>query len=96
MFVGVDAYEAAGGIVLRDLFEDDDGGWLQDPALLDRLANEKLQAEAERLRPEGWKWIAVALDFPYGHTHGLRRLTGETVALTEEEQRGLRSAAGRA
>ena len=72
--------------MLRDLFEDDDGGWLQDPALLDRLANEKLQAEAETLRPEGWKWIAVGLDFPYGHTHGLRRLTGETVALTEEER----------
>ena len=86
VFVGVDAYEAAGGIVLRDLFEDDDGGWLQDPALLDRLAMGKLQAEAEALRPEGWKWIAVALDFPYGHTHGLRRLTGETVALTEEER----------
>ncbi len=84
-FVGIAAYEAAGGIVLRDLFEDDDGGWLQDPALLDRLANEKLQAEAETLRPEGWKWIAVGFDFPYGHTHGLRRLTGETVALTEEE-----------
>src|SRR5580658_9282974 len=85
LFVGVAAYEAVGGIVLRDLFEDDDGGWLQDPALLDRLANEKLQAEAEALRPEGWKWIAVGLDFPYGHTHGLRRLTGETVPLTEEE-----------
>jgi ParB family chromosome partitioning protein len=66
-FVSVDAYEAAGGVVLRDLFEHDDGGWLQDPALLDRLATEKLQVEAEALRPEGWKWIAVALDFPYGH-----------------------------
>jgi ParB family chromosome partitioning protein len=31
-FVGVDIYEAAGGIVLRDLFQYDDGGWLQDPA----------------------------------------------------------------
>jgi ParB family chromosome partitioning protein len=30
VFVGVDAYEAAGGIVLRDLFQSDDGGWLQD------------------------------------------------------------------
>ena len=58
--------------------------------------SEKLQAEAERLRPEGWKWIAVGLDFPYGHTHGLRRLTGETVALTEEERASLRCAAGRA
>ncbi|TIW92363.1 MAG: ParB/RepB/Spo0J family partition protein, partial [Mesorhizobium sp.] len=35
LFVGVDAYVAAGGIVLRDLFETDNGGWLQDPALLD-------------------------------------------------------------
>ena len=25
--------------MLRDLFEDDDGGWLQDPALLDRLVD---------------------------------------------------------
>ena len=70
-FVGVEAYEAAGGVVLRDLFQtDDDGGWLQDPALLDRLVIEKLQAAAEALRPEGWKWIAIAADFPYGHTAG--------------------------
>ena len=46
---------------------------------------EKLQAEAETLRAEGWKWIAVATDFPYGHTTGLRRLTGETADLTDGE-----------
>jgi ParB family transcriptional regulator, chromosome partitioning protein len=40
--------------VLRDRFNDDNG-WLQDPALLDRLAMEKLQAGAERLQTEGWK-----------------------------------------
>jgi ParB family chromosome partitioning protein len=85
MFVGVEAYEAAGGIVTRDLFEHDDGGWLQDPALLDRLVIEKLKAEAEKLRMEGWKWISVATDFPYGHTAGLRRLDGHTVDLTDEE-----------
>ncbi len=85
-FVGIEAYEAAGGVVMRDLFQHDDGGWLQDPALLDRLVTETLQAEAETLRAKGWKWIAVATDFPYGHTIGLRRLTGETVAFTEEEQ----------
>jgi ParB family chromosome partitioning protein len=88
-FVGLDAYEAAGGVVSRDLFQDDDGGWLQDTALLARLAMEKLAAEAEGLRAEGWKWIAVAIEFPYGHTAGLRRLTGETVDLTEEEIAGL-------
>ena len=85
-FVGADAYEAAGGVVMRDLFQHDDGGWVQDPALLDRLAVEKLQAEAEALRAEGWKWIAAAPDFPYGHTAGLRRLIGSTIALTEDER----------
>ncbi|HLK80438.1 MAG TPA: ParB/RepB/Spo0J family partition protein [Xanthobacteraceae bacterium] len=85
MFVGVDAYEAAGGTVTRDLFEQNDGGWLQDPALLDRLMTEKLKGEAETLRTEGWKWISVAPDFPYGHTAGLRRLNGHVVDLTEEE-----------
>src|SRR5271168_5393468 len=85
-FVRVDTYEAAGGVVLRDLFQHDDGGWLQDPALLDRLVIEKLQAQAETLRAEGWSWIAVAPDFPYGHTAGLRRLNGETVDLTDDER----------
>ena len=88
-FVGVDIYEAAGGVVMRDLFQHDDGGWLQDPALLDRLVIEKLQAEAETLRAEGWNWIAVATDFPYGHAAGLRRLTGDTVDFTEDENASL-------
>jgi len=85
-FVGIGAYEAAGGTVLRDLFQHDDGGWLQDPALLDRLVTERLQAEAEGFRAEGWKWIAAAPDFPYGHTAGLRRLAGETVEMTDEDR----------
>jgi ParB family chromosome partitioning protein len=85
--VGVADYEAAGGIVLRDLFEADDGGWLQDPALLDRLVAEKLEREAEAVRAEGWRWVEVAPDFPYGHTYGLRRLSGKEVALTKKESR---------
>ena len=86
LFVGTEAYEAAGGTIMRDLFEDDEGGWLQDPALLDRLVAEKLVREAEKLRGEGWKWIEAAVDFPYGHSSGLRRLMGEAAPFTEEEQ----------
>ena len=85
VFVGIDAYEAAGGAVLRDLFQGDDGGWLDDPALLDRLVAEKLQAEAEALTSEGWKWIEVATDLPYGYSHGLRRLAGDPAPMTYEE-----------
>ncbi len=43
-FVGLDAYVDAGGVVMRDLFQGDDGGWLQDTTLLDRLVAEKLAA----------------------------------------------------
>ena len=85
-FVGAEAYEAAGGAILRDLFEDDSGGWFEDVALLDRLATERLAAAAETVAAEGWKWIEVAVDFRYGHTHNLRRFDGVTLELTPAEQ----------
>ena len=86
LFVGVDAYEEAGGTVMRDLFQGDDGGWLQDPGLLDQLVVEKLQREAAIIAAEGWKWIEVAPDFAYGHHFGLRQLRGDTVLLTADEE----------
>jgi ParB family transcriptional regulator, chromosome partitioning protein len=85
VFVGVDAYETAGGTMLHDLFQGDDGGWLEDPALLDRLVTEKLHAEAETIAVEGWKWIEVSLDLPYGYSHGLRRLSGDPAPMTDDE-----------
>ena len=55
-FVGVEAYEAAGGPVLRDLFTEDGGGWLEDAGLLDRLVSDKLAGLADEARErEGWK-----------------------------------------
>ena len=53
LFVGLDAYEQAGGIVMRDLFQQDDGGWLENVGLLDGLVAEKLKAEAETDRRRG-------------------------------------------
>jgi ParB family chromosome partitioning protein len=86
VYVGIDVYEAAGGVVMRDLFEQDGGGWLQDPALLEQLVFEKLRVDAEALKTEeGWKWVEAALDFPYGHTSGLRRLYGEQAEFSPEE-----------
>ena len=74
VFVGVEAYEQAGGVVLRDLFQADRGGWLQDVALLDRMVVEKLSTEAEAIVAEGWKWIEAAVDLPYGVAQSLRRI----------------------
>ncbi|MGE7004759.1 ParB/RepB/Spo0J family partition protein [Sphingomonas sp. NPDC049708] len=86
VFVGLDAYEAAGGVIMRDLFQSDDGGWLQDPALLDRLVAEKLKATAGTIAAEGWKWIEVAVSFPYDAARGLRELQGEPLDISAEEQ----------
>lgn len=86
VFVGIEAYEAAGGVILRDLFQHDQGGWLQDVALLDRLAREKLSKAADDLRAEGWKWSEFACEFPYGHTNGLRRLPSTAPRILNEEK----------
>ena len=85
-FVGLDTYEAEGGSVLRDLFSQNDEGWLQDVALLERLVAAKLTGEAETIKAEGWRWVQIAQEFPYGHTGGLRRLMGEMHPLSDEEQ----------
>jgi ParB family chromosome partitioning protein len=85
-FVGLEAYAEAGGVVMRDLFQGDDGGWLQDAGLLDMLVAEKLREQSDTIAAEGWKWIEVAPDFAYGHSYGLRHLRAEQPALTEEEQ----------
>ena len=86
VFVGVEAYEAAGGRMSRDLFQQDRGGWLDDVAVLDRLVAEKLTALAEALGSEGWKWVEAALDFSYGHASGLRRVYGQPPEAIDDEQ----------
>jgi ParB family chromosome partitioning protein len=84
-FVGADVYEEAGGVILRDLFQSDEGGWWQDAGLLDRLVADKLAREADAIRAEGWRWVEAMPDFPYGHSYGLRRLHGAAEPLTDKE-----------
>ena len=85
-FIGVDAYVEAGGTVLNDLFQGDDGGWLQDVGLIDMMVAEKLNEASVAIGAEGWKWVEVAPDFAYGHTYGLRQIRGEAVPFTPEEE----------
>jgi ParB family chromosome partitioning protein len=83
-FVGLEAYEAAGGTMLRDLFSEDQGGYLEDVALLDRLTKEKLEGVAAQIcETEGWKWAQAYLDYP--HSHGLKRAYPDMVDLSPED-----------
>jgi ParB family chromosome partitioning protein len=84
MFVGLDAYAAAGGTVQRDLFSDDQGGWITDAALLERLVAEHLERAAEMVRAEGWKWVAVGLQAPEACWR-MRRIMAHEVPLSETD-----------
>lgn len=64
-FVGLEAYEAAGGVVLRDLFDDTATSHLENPDLLERLAIEKLQDAAKSFETD-WHWVEVHLAVDYG------------------------------
>jgi ParB family chromosome partitioning protein len=90
-FVGLEAYIEAGGTILRDLFTEDRGGYLEDVALLDLLVTARLGREADALRAaEGWKWTEPHLDFP--HAHGMRRVYPHAVELSAEDQAALQVA----
>ena len=68
-FVGVDAYEAAGGQVMRDLFADEHerGVWFEDPLLLEKLATQKLQVAADELATR-WKWATAMIEVSWDDT----------------------------
>lgn len=86
VFIGVKAFEAAGGYVRRDLFTEDNGGWLDDVALIERLVDEKLAAAAETVHAEGWNWVEIHSDLPYGFDDHLRQVDGAAPDLTDEQE----------
>lgn len=83
-FVTVDAYKKAGGKMVDDLFAE--GSYLEDSTLLSKLAADKLAAEADRLKKEGWGWVEVA----YEKDHEFIWACEEVVCKTKEQK----SAAG--
>ncbi|KQP62138.1 ParB/RepB/Spo0J family partition protein [Methylobacterium sp. Leaf112] len=60
--VGLDAFKAAGGHVVKDLFGDQTA--VSDPALLKRLSDERLVARRDELRADGWAWAETEDDLP--------------------------------
>ena len=83
---GVGNYEAAGGTVRRDLFDDSESGFLTDPVLLRSLAQQRLDALADGIRAEGWRWVEARLDLD---SAGLREFSVSPSATrrTTSEQR---------
>jgi len=84
-FVGIEAYEAAGGGVIRDLFDTQNEGYLTDAALLDALAAEKLEREADAIREEGWKWLEIIPDCSWDDIRKFDKLPGKRQPLSKKQ-----------
>ena len=49
----------------RDLFDEDNAGWVADVGLLEKLVAEKLESAAAEVRAEGWKWTEIRSSFSW-------------------------------
>jgi ParB family transcriptional regulator, chromosome partitioning protein len=90
VFVGSKAYEAAGGSIIRDLFDSEGGGFFADAELLNRLAREKLQRHADKLAAEGWRWVAAEPELDHEACAGMRRVYAKQAPLSKNERHRLR------
>ncbi|MCL6329934.1 ParB/RepB/Spo0J family partition protein [Pectobacterium carotovorum subsp. carotovorum] len=77
-FVGMDAYQAAGGGIRRDLFAEGDAGvYLTDAALLETLVRSKLDEYAATIRAEGWAWVDATPSATYADLQAFHRAPRE-------------------
>jgi ParB family chromosome partitioning protein len=84
-FVGLEAYEAAGGTLKRDLFETD-GIYVDDPALMNKLAHDRLDVVRNDALSQGWAWVEVNINQHRFESAYGARLQPTRRAMTEEEQ----------
>lgn len=92
-FVGLKAYEEAGGAVRRDLFSDDDSGvFLQDSTLLERLALERLHEHGEAIKDaESLSWIEARIRFDWAERRAFEHARTVEQDPTPEQQAELDS-----
>ncbi len=77
-FVGLEAYEQAGGGIRRDLFAEDDAGvYLTDTGLLERLTQDRLAGIAAEVKAEGWAWVDAAPAATYADLQAFQRAPRE-------------------
>jgi len=86
-YVGIKAYEKAGGTVTRDLFatQDDRGVYIDDAQKMRDLALEKMERKATALKKEGWKWVECTLDDSADTTSRYDRLYAGEDGHTKEQ-----------
>jgi ParB family chromosome partitioning protein len=85
-FVGVEAFEKAGGVVTRDLFSNANDGYITDVALLERLAHAKLEKQRAKLVKEGFGWVDILPRADHSELSAYGTVRTKQSALTAEQQ----------
>jgi ParB family transcriptional regulator, chromosome partitioning protein len=86
LFIGEEAYLAAGGGIVRDLFDEEGGGYATDSALLERLALEKLSLDLETIKAGGWRWIEITTVYSYEMRRGFAVINPKRQTLSADDQ----------
>lgn len=85
-YVGVVDYEKAGGVVMRDLFSNDNTGYISDVALLEKVATDKLQKHAKKLLKDGANWVEILLRPDYSDLSAFGRVRTVPSTLSNDDQ----------
>ena len=64
LFVGHEAYVAAGGTITADLFAEEGDGYANDPALVETLATVRMAEIEAGYRADGWRDVRASLERP--------------------------------
>lgn len=83
--VGRDAYVAAGGRIIEDLFGKNHV--VLDKKLLARMMEEKLSARLHALEAEGWSWVSFSDNLPSSWSWSWEKLSAKKKPTKEEEKR---------
>lgn len=85
VFVGLEAFQAAGGVIAEDMFSSK--VYLHGADLLDRIFAEKLAAQTDVLIGEGWKWAIYSLNsyIDYNATASFTRIHPSAAQMSEAD-----------
>ncbi len=87
-FVGLEAYENAGGALSRDLF-DPDTIFIADPGLITRLADTRLETVREELTGQGWGWAEINTGHGWMSGFSGQRIHASRRPMTRAERKAL-------
>ncbi|SAL73165.1 nuclease [Caballeronia udeis] len=85
-FVTVEAYEAAGGMVERDLFSENDEGFILNRDVLMRVFDQRVASEVKTIEAEGWAWVESRPKFDYDEHNQFTQLYAQPAPLNPEQQ----------